>query len=124
MLARSAAPSPARREATMDELSDSVPEKVLLDVRARMANKQPFPDDAAVASCDMALRCLQYERHAILQPEEAPAEAVRWSKDRGGDCWWELWNEDILGYEDDKAPDLRPDTEGPLTLVLIPREGE
>ena len=65
--------------------------------------------------CNMGLRCLQFEQYAILRDESVPSWANLWCKDKNGQC---VWIRSTL-YREDSAPDLRPDEDGPITLVIV-----
>jgi len=60
-------------------------------------------------------RLAQYERHAILRDEQMPGSAKQWWKWHDGSTEWRT----ETGLIGKPAPDLWPDQEGPITLVIL-----
>jgi hypothetical protein len=66
-------------------------------------------------------KCARLEQHVITRSEieamgyEVPGWADRWERFRNGQCVWDA--NDAKAPE--LAPDIRPDTDGPMTLQIV-----
>jgi len=74
-----------------------------------------------LAGADAMDRLATLERAVIVREDvEAPEWAKDWVKHNGGRCVWVSgWRVDQGGPITEKAPDLRLEIEGPVTLPII-----